>query len=149
MALPGRRLGAYFMDSILPLGLLVFALVSMIIGASAGAIAVAAGESEEVAAAGVLVGVVGPMCLWMGYAVWALFLFPKGTTPGKNLLGMYVIREDGTPPGFFTMLVRETVGKWLSGLVIMLGYLSIVTDQDNQGWHDKLLNTYVVRIVAK
>lgn len=71
-------------------------------------------------------------------------LFSRGTTPGKNLLGMRVIKEDGQHAGFLTMLIRECIGKWISGLVFALGFLWILFDRDNQGWHDKLMSTYVI-----
>jgi hypothetical protein len=65
-------------------------------------------------------------------------------TPGKWLLNIYVIDEAGDPAGFFRMLVREWIGKPISMFVFCLGYLWILVDQDNQGWHDKLVDTYVV-----
>jgi uncharacterized RDD family membrane protein YckC len=43
------------------------------------------------------------------------------------------------------MLVREIVGKTISGAVFLLGYLWILFDRERQGWHDKLANTYVVQ----
>ena len=42
-----------------------------------------------------------------------------------------------------TMLLREWVGKRLSGMVVGVGFLWIVFDKDNQGWHDTLMSTYV------
>jgi uncharacterized RDD family membrane protein YckC len=82
--------------------------------------------------------------LFIGYVVWALVLFARGTTPGKNMLGMFVMKEDGRRAGFGTMLIREWIGKLISGFVLALGFLWILFDRDNQGWHDKLVSTYVV-----
>jgi len=42
------------------------------------------------------------------------------------------------------MLLREWIGRWLSGLLFGLGYLWILLDKDRQAWHDKLASTYVV-----
>jgi uncharacterized RDD family membrane protein YckC len=42
------------------------------------------------------------------------------------------------------MLLRERIGRWLSGLVFGLGYLWILLDKDRQAWYDKLASTYVV-----
>ena len=42
------------------------------------------------------------------------------------------------------MLGREWIGKWISGLIFLLGYVWILIDKENQGWHDKILATYVV-----
>jgi uncharacterized RDD family membrane protein YckC len=82
--------------------------------------------------------------LFVAYVIWAFMLFAKGMTPGKKLLGMRVIKEDGTSAGFFTMLIREWIGKAISGLILSLGFLWILFDRDKQGWHDKLMSTYVV-----
>jgi uncharacterized RDD family membrane protein YckC len=45
-------------------------------------------------------GVLG-LLLLIGYIVWAVAQFAHGTTPGKRVLGMYVVRENGRPVGFF------------------------------------------------
>ena len=78
------------------------------------------------------------------WAVWSMMLFSNGMTPGKWLLGLYVIDESGDTAGFFRMLIREFIGKPLSMLVVGLGFAWILIDRDNQGWHDKLVDTYVV-----
>lgn len=84
---------------------------------------------------------------FLAYVVWAFFLFSEGTTPGKTILGLRVVKEDGANAGFLTMLIRETVGRLISSLVIFLGFLWILIDKDNQTWHDKLMRTYVVESV--
>ena len=77
--------------------------------------------------------------------VWALVLFAsRGMTPGKKLLGVRVVQDDGAAPGFFMMLVREWAAKWVSGLAFGMGFVWILFDRDRQGWHDKLMSTYVV-----
>jgi uncharacterized RDD family membrane protein YckC len=82
--------------------------------------------------------------LLLAYMVWALRLFARGTTPGKNALGMTVIDDRGNPASFGTMFVREWIGKLISGMVFALGYIWILLDKERQGWHDKLVSTYVV-----
>jgi uncharacterized RDD family membrane protein YckC len=85
--------------------------------------------------------------LLLAYVFVALRLFARGTTTGKKLLGMYVIKETGQPAGFGTMLFREWIGKVISGAVLLLGYLWILLDKDRQGWLDKLASTYVIERV--
>jgi uncharacterized RDD family membrane protein YckC len=53
-------------------------------------------------------------------------------------------KENGQPAGFGTMLFREWIGKFISGLLFALGYIRILIDKDRQGWNDKLASTYVV-----
>ena len=132
LASPGKRLGAYFLDLCIPLFALFLILFVAGVGGSTG--------SESGSAAGGFLG----LALLVAYVVWAFVLFAKGTTPGKLLLGMWVIKEDGSHAGFFTMLIRELIGKAISGLIFSLGFIWILFDRDNQGWHDKLVSTYVV-----
>jgi len=131
LASPGKRLAAYFLDLAVPVFALFLILFVAGIGGSTG---------TESGSAGGLLG----FALLVAYVVWAFVLFARGTTPGKRLLGMWVIKEDGSHAGFFTMLVREWIGKAISGLIFSLGFLWILFDRDNQGWHDKLVSTYVV-----
>ena len=56
---------------------------------------------------------------------------------------MYVIKTDGERAGFFTMLIRELV-KCIVAIPIGLGLLWMIWDADRQGWHDKIMNTWVV-----
>ncbi len=138
LASPGKRLGAYLLDSLV-LFIAFFSIftASIFTGGFAGFV-------TGTDAAGVGVGFLLGILLLLAYVIWALKLFTKGMTPGKKLLGMRVIKEDGTSAGFFTMLIREWIGKWISGLVLSLGFLWILFDRDKQGWHDKLMSTYVV-----
>ncbi|WP_324717224.1 RDD family protein [Carboxydochorda subterranea] len=124
LASPGKRLGAYVLDFVFPIAAWVFVFV----------------------AAGIQHGFWGILALivMIGYPIWALITFAKGTSPGKQLLGMFVVKQDGRRAGFGTMLVREWIGKVLSGLLFSLGYLWILFDRERQGWHDKLASTYVV-----
>lgn len=133
LASPAKRLGAHFLDLIVPLVALFLIFVV------AGGVVAATG-TEEGASLGLFFGIL----LFGAYIIWALLLFTRGMTPGKKLLGMRVIREDGRNARFFTMLIREWVGKLISGLIFGLGFLWILFDRDNQGWHDKLMSTYVI-----
>ena len=133
LASPGRRLGAYFLDLLVPLVALFLVLVVAGAGAATG--------TEGGAGLGAVLG----FLLFVAYVIWAFVLFARGTTPGKQFLGMRVVKEDGQNAGFFTMLIREWIGKAISGLIFALGFLWILFDQDNQGWHDKLMSTYVVQ----
>ena len=133
LASPGKRLGAYFLDLLVPLIALFLVFVVAGAGASTG--------TEGGANLGGLLG----FLLFGAYVIWAFVLFARGTTPGKKLLGLRVVKEDGRNAGFFTMLMREWIGKAISGLIFSLGFLWILFDRDNQGWHDKLMSTFVVQ----
>lgn len=132
LASPGKRLAAHVADLLIPAVTFVMlggtALMGMATGTSTGA---GAGASVAV-------------LLFIAYVVWALKLFANGWTPGKKLLGLRVVREDGQAATFGAMLIREWIGKWISGLFLGLGYFWMLWDRDRQGLHDKVLDTYVV-----
>lgn len=119
LASPGKRLGALFLDLLIPVVAVVLASTVSVLGS----------------------------VLLIAYVIWALVLFSRGATPEKKILGMRVVKEDGSQAGFGTMPIREWVGKWISGMIFGLGFLWILFDHDKQGWHDKLMNTYVIEEV--
>lgn len=132
LASPGKRLAAYVLDLAMPGAAALMMLGVFGAGVSTG------GD------AGTGLGFLVALLMLVTYVVWALRLFASGTTPGKHLLGLHVQKESGERAGFGTMLLREWIGKWISGMVFSLGYIWILIDQNRQGWHDKLASTYVV-----
>jgi uncharacterized RDD family membrane protein YckC len=69
----------------------------------------------------------------------------KGATIGCLVLGLKVVRTDGTPVTFLVALVR-CLFSFLSGLVLFLGFFWIGWDHEKQGWHDKIAGTVVVKV---
>ena len=68
----------------------------------------------------------------------------NGQTAGMRILGIYIVRVDG---GKFTRkqaALRHLVGYPLSMAVFFLGFLWMLWDPRQQGWHDKLVRTIVV-----
>lgn len=83
--------------------------------------------------------------LIIAFIVIQLIFFNRSTTFGKAALGLQVVSsKDGEPIGFWKMLFRELLVKKASGAVLLLGYIWILIDDKNRGWHDKILDTYVV-----
>ena len=68
-----------------------------------------------------------------------------GQTLGKRFLGIRIIRADGQPISFRTVILRHLVGYPLSLLFGGLGIIWALWDQNQQGWHDKLAKTFVVK----
>lgn len=86
-----------------------------------------------------------------GMAVFSLLLPPLytvlfwdliGQTPGKMLLGVRVVRLDGSTPTLVQSAVRY-VGYFASAF-LLLGFLWVLVDNRRQAWHDKLARTLVV-----
>ena len=138
-----RRVFANLLDTVLVAA--AFALL-FIYGLGTGA----ALDSAEPGGAGSFLALMLGLLLVAGlfaYAIWALVLFAtQGMTPGKKLVGIRVVQDDGSIPSFLMMLVREWVAKWVSGLVFGIGFIWGLIDKDRQCWHDKLVSTYVVEV---
>ena len=79
----------------------------------------------------------------IGYYILLTAAF--GATLGKMALGMRVVDANGQHPGFFRVLIRETIGKIVSAFILLLGYIWILFDGRRQGWHDKIGGTFVVK----
>lgn len=69
----------------------------------------------------------------------------QGQTVGKMILGIQVVDSRGGIPSLGTVLLREVVGKFISGLFFNLGHLWAAWDREKRAWHDHIAGTHVVR----
>lgn len=69
----------------------------------------------------------------------------KGGTPGKLILGMRIVNEKGDYIGIPMAILRD-IGKMLSTIILLIGYLMIAWDSRKQGLHDKIAKTFVVKV---
>ena len=127
----GKRFAAIMIDLVV-----LFALVVM------GAFIDVALDSDAM-----IFGSLG-MMLGLFYFVWTTAR--SGQTWGKRLMGIKVIRSDGSPPGWGRSIVRYPLGFGieLALLYVLVGFLAWLWplwDNDRQTWHDKMAKTYVVR----
>lgn len=68
-----------------------------------------------------------------------------GYSIGKKIFGLKIIKENGKCPiGIVDALIREVVGKFVSAILLCLGFVLIAFDDKKQGLHDKIARTYVV-----
>lgn len=67
-----------------------------------------------------------------------------GATVGKYLMKIKVVDSEGRELSFMSVLIRETVGRYLSVLIIYVGYIMAGFDSRKQGLHDKIADTCVV-----
>jgi uncharacterized RDD family membrane protein YckC len=73
---------------------------------------------------------------------------PTGQTVGKRALGIRVIDfKAGGPIGYGRGVLRY-IGRFLSTIVVFLGYLWMLWDPEKQTWHDKIAGTVVVPVDA-
>ncbi|MGH9846422.1 MAG: RDD family protein [Blastocatellia bacterium] len=132
----GMRCGAFLLDYILTLLIPALTLVAAVYIKR---------RWQAPFAAGVLVAI--------GYIATAALIFfnfaylyvLEGQSFGKRLIGIRVVRTDGKPIDYQTALLRHLAGYPLSVLCLMLGALWVLWDSKQQGWHDKLAKTIVVK----
>lgn len=75
-----------------------------------------------------------------------LFLPVKtGQTLGKRLIGIRIVTAQQRRVGWKQVLVRHLIGYPLSASFFALGFLWLLWDPKQQGWHDKIAQTLVVK----
>ncbi len=89
-------------------------------------------------------GIAGVIYLIIIFLYPVYFIGMQGATPGKKMLGIKVIRKDGSDCTYLTALIRE-IGEIICTLILLLGYALILIDKDKQGVHDKIAKTIVVK----
>lgn len=77
-------------------------------------------------------------------AYYVLMTYYSGATVGKHLMKLKVVDENGQKLTFMSVLIRESVGKYLSAFLVNIGYIMVAFDSRKQGLHDKIADTCVV-----
>ncbi|MCX6784255.1 MAG: RDD family protein [candidate division WWE3 bacterium] len=72
-----------------------------------------------------------------------LWVQTNGQTPGKKLVKIRIVREDGRPIDWVTAGLRQ-IFTLVSSYVFLLGYIWAYRDKKKQTWHDKIAKTIVV-----
>ena len=76
---------------------------------------------------------------------FVLLTWCTGTTIGKRLMNLRVVSADRNEKlSFVDVLYRETVGRFLCGISIWIGYIIVGIDKEKRGFHDMLCDTRVV-----
>ncbi|MGA4842417.1 RDD family protein [Streptomyces sp. G45] len=114
IARPGRRIGAIVVDWVLCM-VIAYGLF-------------ARGDAQAM----------GNWALGVLFVMSVLTVGTVGSTPGKRLLGLRVIAEDGGRLGFGRVVVRS--------LLLCLGVPALIWDRDGRGLHDRLARAVQVRI---
>ena len=96
--------------------------------------------------------------LFAGYLLWLAIAAPKGQSPGKALLGLYLMRDDGSRAGgwytwLHTLVVRDVLFATLVfsltfGIGWIAGGLWPLFDRERQTWWNKTTSTYVAHSPA-
>ncbi len=127
--------GARFLAALID-GLILFAIGFVI--------ALPFGATEERSTNSVAQGLT--LLVNLGYYVW--YQGKTGQTIGKKAMKIKVVDLSGKTPSFFTFFLREFIGKFISAIILGIGYLMILWDKKKQGLHDKIASTVVVKVGA-
>jgi uncharacterized RDD family membrane protein YckC len=79
----------------------------------------------------------------VGYFVY-LQMRTNGQTLGKKCLCLRVVSIDGQPLNTRMLFIRENIGKMLSTLLVLIGYL-MALGGEQRALHDRLAKTMVIR----
>ncbi len=75
---------------------------------------------------------------------WYFWTRNYGQTPGKMLMKVRVIKASGEPLTDADAVIRY-IGYYINSALMMIGWIIAFFDDQNQGLHDKLVSTYVVK----
>jgi uncharacterized RDD family membrane protein YckC len=87
---------------------------------------------------GIALAIVG-IAYFIGFWTW------RGQTPGKMALRIRILRTDGSPISLGQAFLRY-LGYIISAIILLIGYLMIAFDRRKQGLHDKIADTFVVKL---
>ena len=118
----GQRFFAIFIDGI------ILAIIGGVLGGILGNTAT---------------GSFGSFVIGVAY-YWYFWTRNNGQTPGKSVVNIRVIKTDGAPLSDADAVIRY-VGYYVSGFILLLGFIWALFDSNSQGWHDKLASTYVIK----
>jgi uncharacterized RDD family membrane protein YckC len=81
----------------------------------------------------------------MSFAYFTYFVGSRGATPGKMILGLKVIREDGSP-----LTYGRASGRWfaaaLNYLSLYVGWMIAAFTSQKRGMHDMICDTRVIHV---
>lgn len=94
-----------------------------------------------------------PLTLVIGYIIWWLIVLGRAQTPGKQIVGIQVVKDTGEPVGWGYMFLREFVIKGLlggflsgfAGIYFVVDHIWPLFDDNRQTIHDKMVSTLVVK----
>lgn len=139
----GIRFLAYLVDSLIVgfLSMILGFLLALIAGEPSGGIDPVTGEVTADSTFGL--SFLLTLLLGIVYFVW----IPKrtnGQTLGKKLTKIRIVKTNHEPLTIWTLFLREFIGKFLSSIILFIGFLMIL-GKNKRGLHDYIAKTYVIR----
>lgn len=76
------------------------------------------------------------------YSVFFVSIY--GATPGKMLLKMKIVDKSYIKPRLWQILLRESLGKYASGLLLPISGLLVIFHKQKRSIHDFIAGTFVI-----
>ena len=141
----GRRLVAKIVDVI------ILSVVGVVVNGTIGAVLYGtlvgfqSSGSEVSMVAIVLFQILSTLAnVVIGLAYGVFFIRRYNATPGKMALGLKLVRPDGS-----TLSIGRIIGRffaeWLSGMILLIGYIMAAFDDENRALHDRICDTRVIK----
>jgi uncharacterized RDD family membrane protein YckC len=141
----GSRFVAAFLDGLIFMGMVYLPMMfAGIVGAGASA-----GSQNGDAAAGILLFGFGFM--FIGLAIWSWltikYVNANGQSIAKRIMGIKVVRTDGSPISLGRIFWLRNVVNGLIGIIPLYGLIDIlfIFSESRQCLHDKLADTIVIK----
>jgi len=124
----------------------ILGVVAMIIRIPLGLMMIAPARTGDLSALPMIMGLGGVLvlvqiALQVAYEVY--FLSTRGATLGKQILGLKVIRTDGS-----MLTAGQAAGRffaqWISALIFFIGYIMAGFDPEKRALHDRICDTRVI-----
>ena len=94
--------------------------------------------------AGVAVGITGVVCIAL---IYVRGIARRGQTWGRRIVGIKIVGKlTGEPIGMGRALGRTLFAATISTIPLYLGYFWMLWDKDKQTWHDKVVNSVVIKL---
>ena len=75
---------------------------------------------------------------------WYFWSRRNGQTPGKSVMNIRIVKADGSPISDTDAILRY-IGYFINSVLFGIGWIWAFFDTNQQGIHDKIVNTYVVK----
>jgi len=131
------RLAAYLID-----GVIVTLVAVVIVLPFGGIAAMLARKSPGLAVTLAAIGYLLVAVMSIGYPLY--FWATRGATPGKKMLHLKVIREDGVEPMGYGKAALRLVG-YVCSSILYIGFIMIFFTERHRGLHDMIAGTLVIK----
>lgn len=133
-----RRFVAVLVDGI------IMSVVGFIVGAAAGVLGAATGMMSTEAGALLFQVLLQLVSIALGIIYEVAFIRKYDATPGKLAMGLKLVRANGDRLSVGRIIGRY-FAKWVSALILCIGYLMAAWDPEHRTLHDRMCDTRVIK----